>query len=671
MANGFIKCEGHVEVEDVGDKVWKKLYRRSFFEEAKSDEFGIIRSFKMHDLFHDLAQSIMGEECMVIEKGSWTPLSTRVHYLANFNEYVDMPASMQFMTAFKKVESLRTFLNFGTMGQLPSNNCLRALCTTSSLFSRLNDVRHLRYLSLSWSSVAILDNTICELPKLQTLKLEYYPQISELPKDLTQLQDLRHIVINYCALLQEMPANIGKLRHLRTLSFFSVGSKPGCGLAELHSLNLGGELSIRGLKNVSSEWDAKQANLIDKKDLNILYLSWDGNANSRGSTVSEEIVLEALEPPSTLKSFHIKGYQGRQLSSWMRSPVTLRDLVEVKLLDCDNCEELPPLGKLPHLKRLEVSGMKNVKCIDGETYEGVEEKAFPSLEELILKNLPNLERLLRDEGVEMLPRLSQLTIKKVSNFKFPRLPSVEKLDVESIDDVERVVGNTPCLKTLKISSIKGVKTLPDQLGMLDALEYLDIRYWYDVEYFPEHVLEGLTSLRTLEIRHCKKLKSLSEGVRHLACLERLTIRECPELMVLPSNMSQLTALRDVSILYCSTLPEGLQRVPSLRSLYIFNCNSTSLPDWLGDITSLQQLSIDYCMELRSLPSSIQRLTNLSSLRIYNCSHLEKRCKRETGEDWQYINHVPKIELHLTWKPTFCDELKSVFRTSFRNVSLCP
>ena len=73
---------------------------------------------------------------------------------------------------------------------------------------------------------------------------------------------------------------------------------------------------------------------------------------------------------------------------------------------------------------------------------------------------------------------------------------------------------------------------------------------------------------------------------------------------------------------------------------IFDCNSTSLPDWLGDMTSLQELSIVNCWELRSLPSSIQRLTNLSHLIILGCPHLEKRCKRETGEDWQFINHIP-------------------------------
>lgn len=72
-----------------------------------------------------------------------------------------------------------------------------------------------------------------------------------------------------------------------------------------------------------------------------------------------ERVLEALEPPSTLRSFGINGYQGDRYR-WMRSVVVLRDLVEILLLDCDSCEELPPLGKLTHLKK--VISVWNEKC---------------------------------------------------------------------------------------------------------------------------------------------------------------------------------------------------------------------------------------------------------------------------------------------------------------------
>ncbi|WVZ10608.1 hypothetical protein V8G54_015138 [Vigna mungo] len=671
MANGFIESERNIEVEDVGNKVWNKLYRRSFFQEAKCDEFGIVTSFKMHDLFHDLARSIMGEECAAFVEGRLTPLSTRVHYSSLFNSDVSVD-----MTALKKVESLRTFRHYGSIGPVPSNHCLRALQTSSSLLSPLKDLTLLRYLSLrfSRSSEESINNSICQLPKLQILKLCYCLELHGLPKDLTRLQDLRHIVIDGMDPTQEMPPNIGKLRHLRTLSIFVVGSKPGCGLAELHSLNLGGRLRIIGLENVPNEWDAKQANLISKKELNRLYLSWDGRANPKGSNVNVERVLEALEPPSTLKSFEMNGYEGRKLSSWMRNRAVLRDLVDVRLSNCDNCEELSPLGKLPHLKRLKVSGMKNVKWIDGETYDGVEEKAFPSLEELSLYNLPKLERLLRDEGVEMVPRLSKLIIYGVLNFKVPHLPCVEKLHAERIGEaasfMEGVGKNIACLKTLSIKFINGVVVLADEFRRLSSLQELYIEEWYDVEYFPEHVLEGLTSLRTLDIYDCKKLKSLSEGVGHLACLESLSISKCPELVALPSNMSQLSALRKVSIKYCCTLPYGLQFVPSLRTLDIGRCFSTSLPDWLGGMTTLEELSIWDCEELRSVPSSIQRLTNLSYLRIHYCPHLKKRCKREIGEDWQYINHIPRLELYFWKKPTFCDELKSVLFTSRRNVSLC-
>ncbi|CAJ1930960.1 unnamed protein product [Sphenostylis stenocarpa] len=662
MANGFIKSEGNVEVEDVGNKVWKKLYHRSFFQEAMYDEIGMIRSFKMHDLFHDLAQSIMGEECVLYENERVTRLSTRVHHLHSLNshESADMPA-------FTKVESLRTFVEYNLkwrredIGRLPSNLCLRALCINSySILSPMKGLAHLRYLSLNRSWVTRLNNFICGLQKLQILKLEYCDGPHNLlPKDLTQLQDLRHIVINGCNSIGEMPPNIGKLRHLRTLSSFVVGSKAGYGLGELYGLRLGGKLHIRGLENVGSEWDAKQANLKRKKELNRLFLSWGGNANSEGSNVNAEEVLEALEPPSTLKSFGVKGYRGMKLSSWMRNLAVLRDLVDVILYDCENFEKLPPLGKLPQLKRLYLCGMKNVMYIDDESYDGVKEKAFPSLEKLNVDNLPNLERMLRDEGVEMLPRLSELKMWGVSNLKFPRLPSVERLEARSIDEgasfMEGVVRNMPCLKTLCIRWIKGV-VVPDQLSRLGALQELTIVSWEDLEYFPEHVLEGLTSLRTLSISYCDKLKSLSEGVQHLSCLESLRVYECPELGDLPKNMRQLTALRNVSI-DMSRFLEGLRDIPSLQRLEIKGCKCSSLPEWVGDMTSLEELELIGCRELRSLPSTFPRLTNLCRLRINDCPHLEERCKRETGEDWQLIARIPEIELPEEQASTYSEGIR--------------
>ncbi|AES96283.1 putative P-loop containing nucleoside triphosphate hydrolase [Medicago truncatula] len=57
MANGFISSNEILEAQDIGNEVWNELYCRSFFQDTKTNEFGKIVSFKMHDLVHDLCES--------------------------------------------------------------------------------------------------------------------------------------------------------------------------------------------------------------------------------------------------------------------------------------------------------------------------------------------------------------------------------------------------------------------------------------------------------------------------------------------------------------------------------------------------------------------------------------------------------------------------------------
>ncbi|XP_058750012.1 disease resistance protein RGA2-like [Vicia villosa] len=664
LANGYIASVGNLEVEHVGHDVWNELSAKSFFQEVKTDEKGNV-TFKMHDLFHDLAQSIMGEECLASGAKSLTSLSTRVHHISC--SFINFDKPFKYNTIpFKKAESLRTFLqldiSFGYTGSFPSITPLRALRTSCSQLSALRSLTHLRYLELFESHIKTLSRSVCKLQNLEILKFDICPYLSSLPNQLTQLQALRHLVIKNCNSLVSMPSKISRLTCLKTLSIFIVGSKKGFGLAELRDLQLGGKLHIKGLENVSSEWDAKEANLIGKKELNRLYLSWDSYTNSQGINTNVERVLEVLEPHTGLKGFGIKGYAGIHFPHWMRNTSILEGLVDVILYNCKNCKWLPPLGKLPFLTTLYVSGMRDLKYIDDDLYESTSERAFVSLKQLTLCGLPNLERILEAEGVEMLPQLSYFRISGVPKLAVPSLPSLDTLDPSGITDElfnlfpnycskeildlfpKGIVCNMHNLKSLFITHFKELKVLPDELGSLSALEELHIARCIELESFSMHALQGLISLRILNIFYCPKLKSLSEGMGDLVCLETLEIHYCPQL-VLPSNMNNLVSLRQVTIKCLdgdSRGLQGLEVIPFLHSLTLSNFDD--LPESLGAMTSLQRIQIFCCSQVRSLPNSFQNLENLHTLVIVGCSMLEERCKKGTGEDWHKIAHVPELKL---------------------------
>ena len=110
-------------------------------------------------------------------------------------------------------------------------------------------------------------------------------------------------------------------------------------------------------------------------------------------------------------------------------------------------------------------------------------------------------------------------------------------------------------------------------------------------------------------------------------------------------LSQLLELELVEINDLESLPEeGLQNIISLQELSIKRCNGlVSLP-WIGSLTSLQTLYIFGCYNLSSLPQEIRNLTSLKELRIYDCSLLGQRCKRQIGEDWPIIAHVPIVRV---------------------------
>jgi len=521
MANGFISTRENLEVEDVGNMVWNELYQKSFFQDIKMDEESGDIFFKMHDLVHDLAQSMVGQECMYLEKANLTSLSKSTHHISfNSKNLLSFDEG-----AFKKVESLRTWFEFSTFPKehdyFPTDLSLRVLCTTFIRGPLLGSLIHLRYMELRYLDIKELPDSIYNLQKLEILKIKDCSELSCLPERLACLTNLRHIVIERCSSLSRMFPNIGKLSYLRTLSVYIVSLEKGNSLAELRDLNLSGKLRIEGLKDVGSLSEAEAANLMGKKDLHKLCLS---GQSKDGYTNPPTIVLH-----SNLKCLEIKCYEGLSLPSWI---IILSNLISLELGDCNKIVGLPLLGKLPSLKKLKLSWMDNLKYLDDdESEDGMEVRVFPSLEELELDKLPNIEKLLKVERGEMFPCLSKLTISRCPKLGLPCLPSLKVLDVfRCNNELLRSISTFRGLIQLILQLGEGITSFPEGMFKnLTSLQSLWICVWNQLESLPEKNWEGLQSLRTLRIWNCEGLRCLPEGIRHLTSLKLLDIIDCPTL----------------------------------------------------------------------------------------------------------------------------------------------
>ncbi|KAF9601164.1 hypothetical protein IFM89_017112, partial [Coptis chinensis] len=211
------------------------------------------------------------------------------------------------------------------------------------------------------------------------------------------------------------------------------------------------------------------------------------------------------------------------------------------------------------------------------------------------------------------------------------------------------VSSLPKLVAVSLWSCGKCQDLPS-FGRLPFLRKLRLHNMKSIKFIDKNgVVEGFTSLEELELHYMPILEGWSllkvneeSDVILLPCLKKLSIKNCPKLRKLLFSFS----LESLYLWGCGELVKDL---PSLSSLQIYDFNEhisfpeelTTLPDGMRHIDRLHALSIMYCKNLRFLPAWLQHFTCLKTLEIEKCHpELHRRCKKESGEDWPKIAHIP-------------------------------
>ncbi|KAG8646307.1 hypothetical protein MANES_10G141900v8 [Manihot esculenta] len=635
MAQGYVQSRGQSEnenAEEIGEGYFNELLFRSFFQKFKY-------CYKMHDLIHDLAQSIAGDSCFVVNDNT-KYIPDRVQHVFSEN--------LSFEECFRQLKNkgLRTlycpYFGDGLWLNLDSifSNCrsIRALSfgwNINGMPDSIGKLKYLRYLEFSSSKISSLPNCICSLYNLQTLILWECWGLKELPTDMRKLICLRQLINIGCSRLEFMPLGLGRLTNLQTLSTFVVGSDQGrrcSSLNELNSLNrLRGEISIEGLENVkNAALESSRVNLKEKKHLLCLRLRWDGRGDSNSG--NSELLLDNLHPHPNLKELNVVCYEGVRFSNWLSS---ITNLVNITLYKCPKCEHLPPLDNLPYLEILNLSYFDSLEYISDEynLFSSLSTSAatfFPSLKILKLDVCPNVKRWWRTrmeaKMVPQFPCLSKLTIAKCRNLTL--MPMFPSLDMELHLAYAHI---RPLHYTLQMSATASA-----------------------VPSTSSSVTSPFSKLKTLWLQGIENLASLpGEWMQNLSFLEKLFLSYCMEISDEDEcgifKWRYLVSLRDLSLYNLSnlvSLPRELQYVTTLQRLSIHECsNLRALPNWIGNLTALENLNIHYCSKLESLPRGMRQITTLHKLSVTRCPHLSERCAHDMAADWPNISHIPNIQIN--------------------------
>ncbi|XP_023730644.1 putative disease resistance RPP13-like protein 1 [Lactuca sativa] len=646
VAEGFLsQSKGNKSMENLGHEYFEELKSRSFFQQPTNGQLG----YTMHDLINDLATSVAGEFSFRLDgEVDVSDMNEAFDKFRHFSLVGPRSGSYRKLDELQRAKHLRTFLvmsvgleNYHFLDKvLLELQFLRVLCVVglnhmyqgSQIITKvpesIGSLKHLRYLNFSCTKITCLPEQVSNLYNLQSLLLQNCFILCSLPESFAKLINLRHLDVSNTPKLNRMPLGISGLTSLQTLSKVIIDEDNRFKISDLKDLtDLQGWLTIKGLDKVINPIQAKDANLHQKKGLDVLVMDWGKEFNDSRDEMIEYEVLKELRPPPKLENLNILNNKGTRFPSWIGDP-SFDQLTELILCGCRSTH-LPTLGCLRSLKKLIVERMNEVKTVGFEllaSTSSFHSIAFPSLEFLKFNDMQGWQMWSFNRGDDhrtprSFPRLHEICLSscpELDEVSIGLIPSLRVLSIENCSEavLRSMVGLSPSLIELKMLNVRGLTQLHGEVLMhLRALEQLYIKNCDELKYLWEQESEAcksLVSLQKLEVCYCKNLVSSAEKEVNIGI--------------------SMESLKSVKFQNCETLES-------------YNCTNT-----------VERLLISSCDSMTSLTfSAVQEHPSpLTESIVGDCDNIQLQPKPIPVEDFRFLSMSRLIYLHIL----DCKNLKS-------------
>lgn len=642
--------------EDFGEEYFEMLIRKSFFHVSADSE----NCYLMHDFMHDMAVFVSSGECLRTNTVSSESIPKTIRHISII---IQSLLEIKEITHLKHLQSL--FIEFKGEKPKPSDmkefeKALKQLKTLRllsligvNLFElpkAVGDLIHIRYISLQQTSEKELDWLPKSIYSLYHLEIMGFVAsgVPGLTKKMLygmgNLISLRYL--HAPASVMEIIPGIGKLTSLQKLELFN-SQEAGRKISELGGLNSLYELKINSLNKLNIPEEAKEAKMKEKGSLRVLSLNWSGECSE------SKLTLANLEPHDRLQKLIISGYNDDSFPNWIS--VSIPMLISLELSNCAKCNTLPPLGKLRSLEYLSLSNFPELEQISSSFYGRIADDAFPSLKELSILDMNQLEKWVDIEGKRKFPRLKKLVIEDCAKLTaLPTLPvSIRNLGIKN-SGLQTLPMGIEFLKKLRLvgcdilfANLTSQSGFPSQLEELiieecgddillvsliqnlASVTRLELTSCRNITSLPqEDIFLKLTSLCEICIQTCTKLSSLG-GLGALASLRFLKLSGCDNLatnpfykspsdinLEEPNPVGPTLKIEELQIDHFSLLLlEPLRSLCQVKKLHVLNnYQPESLPKkWLENCLSLEEIEIRNACALKGLPPNLDKLPSLKKL----------------------------------------------------------